>query len=128
MCHCFLGRLCKVCVCVCVWIQSQMYGGNKNETSLMTAQKQPGQRCVSVCVCVACDFKVTDGACHSFSARKPFTQEALLTGFVLMRRRTKRRSRYHSLIALTWLKPNSSPPLFFLSLVLRSLPDCLYHT
>lgn len=124
MCHCFLGKLCKVCV----WIQSQMYGGNKNETSLMTAQKQPGQRCVSGCVCVACDFKVTDGACHSFSARKPFTQEALLTGFVLMRRRTKRRSRYHSLIALTWFKPNSSPPLFFLSLVLRSLPDCLYHT
>lgn len=58
MCHCFLGKLCKVCV----WIQSQMYGGNKNETSLMTAQKQPGQRCVSGCVCVACDFKVTDGA------------------------------------------------------------------
>lgn len=63
--------------------------------------------CVSLCV--AFDPKVTDGARHSFSSRKPFTQEALLTGFVLMSRSTKRRSPYHSLI-LTWLGQIS--PLF----------------
>lgn len=80
--------------------------------------------CVSLCV--ACDFKVTDGTCHSFSARKPFTQEALLTGFVLMRRSTKRRSRYHSLIALTWLKPNSSPPLFSKSPLVASRSSISY--
>lgn len=36
-------------------------------------------------------------------ATNPFTQEASLTQFVLMSRSTKRGSRYHSLIVLTWL-------------------------
>lgn len=57
---------------------------------------------ICVSLCVAFDPKVTDGACRGFSSRKPFTQEASLTGFVVMSRSTKRRSHYHSLI-VTWL-------------------------
>lgn len=70
------------------------------------------------CVCVAGDWKATGGACHGVSARKPFTQEALVPGFVLVRRSTKRRLRYCSFIALKWagIKPPLCPS-----------PDCPAH-
>lgn len=86
-------------------------------SSVLTKERDSIKICVGLCV--ASDLKVTDGARHSFSGHKPFTQEALLTRFVLMRS-TKRRSHYHSLISLTWLSQLYTHVSLF--------PACLSHT
>lgn len=87
--------------------------------SVLTKQKETGQRFVSVCVWHLIRRWQMVLVTASVVA-KPFTQEALLAGFVLMSRSTKRRSHYHSLIVLTRLGQIS--PVFFL------YPDCPSHT
>lgn len=74
-------------------------------------------------LCVASDPEVTDGARHSFSGHKQFTQKELLPGLVLMKRSTKRRSRYRSFIGLIQMRQTSPPPLS-----LSSSPDYSSHT
>lgn len=60
-------------------------------------------------LCVASDPEVTDGARHSFSGHKQFTQKELLPGLVLMKRSTKRRSCYRSFIGLVQMSQTAPP-------------------